>query len=221
MDTADLMEQIFLKSARGRRPEPLSLAVTRELTREDMLAARDEPPAAPPAQTLTKLRQSHHLLARLLASGVSPTEAGLATGYSPGRISVLKRDPAFQELLAYYGKQVEGVYLDLHAKLAGIGMDAVESLHEDLEEGNLGVKDKIALAELALDYGGVAPRATQGASAPPSAGVTINLKVVTPPNAGVPPAPLQRPLEGQVIEVLPTVPPEPEPSETMPRRAGG
>lgn len=206
MDTGELLEQIYLKSARGRQAAPLSMVVLRELTLEDMALAAAEPPKGSKTPLLKKMRQSHHLLARMLAQGTPQTEASLATGYSVSRISILKNDPAFQDLAAYYSAQVKETYLDVHAKLASVGMDAVESLHEDLENGDLTVKDKLALAELALDRSGTVaqPGSRGGPSGPPAPGVTINLKVVASPTKDLPAAPLQRPLlEGDIVEVLP------------------
>lgn len=51
---------------------------------------------------LQKIRDSHHVVARLLASGLSTSEAAARVGYTATRISVLRSDPAFEDLVAKY-----------------------------------------------------------------------------------------------------------------------
>ena len=51
---------------------------------------------------VTKLRDSHHFVARYLAWGMRYDEIARRTGYSYSRIAILARDPALQELVAKY-----------------------------------------------------------------------------------------------------------------------
>ena len=55
-----------------------------------------------PAVTLQTLRDSHHRIARAVATGLRNDEIALACGISQNRVSVLKKDPAFNELVAHY-----------------------------------------------------------------------------------------------------------------------
>lgn len=73
----------------------------RELSHQDI--ATLEHGRAPAAKGL---RDSHHRLARMIALGLRNEELLEASGYSNGRISVLKADPAFQDLIAHYRMMV-------------------------------------------------------------------------------------------------------------------
>lgn len=55
-------------------------------------------------------------------------EASLVTGYSPSRISILKADPQFQQLMAYYADigASEEVVADLRKRMHNLGADALE-----------------------------------------------------------------------------------------------
>ena len=57
--------------------------------------------------SLCKLHHRHHHLAQLLADGSKGVEASRLTGYSEARISVLRKDPLFAELLASYEEQAQ------------------------------------------------------------------------------------------------------------------
>lgn len=51
---------------------------------------------------IAKLSDTHHIIARLIVSGLTLTEIAAETGYSITRISILKQAPAMQELIARY-----------------------------------------------------------------------------------------------------------------------
>ena len=51
---------------------------------------------------LKKLRDSHHVIARLIVSGLSNREVAQRAGYSETRVSIIKQSPAMQELIARY-----------------------------------------------------------------------------------------------------------------------
>lgn len=119
----------------GRRAAPISMNVVRELTLEDLLTA-----APPDAKQLAvkALRQSHHQLAKILSQGISNTEASIITGYNPERISMLKSDPSFKELLAYYTAMEKEQYItaraDMAERLKSFGFDTIEELQKRLDE---------------------------------------------------------------------------------------
>lgn len=120
--------------ARGKRAVPLRHTYTRDLNEADVLILIENPHRDVTTPSLLKIRTKHHQLARLLAEGVKQAEAALITGYSPTRISILKNDPAFCELIAYYSAMTEQVYLNVHERLAGVGTMALDELQERLEE---------------------------------------------------------------------------------------
>jgi hypothetical protein len=53
--------------------------------------------------TVSKMRDSHHVIARLIASGLTISETAARAGYSATRVGVLVNgNPAMQELIAKY-----------------------------------------------------------------------------------------------------------------------
>lgn len=115
----------------GRAPKPLRSEYTRDLTLADLsmpAVSTQKPPS------LVKLRDTHHSLARTLATGMSEHEASLVTGYSASRISILKADPQFQELLEFYRETSTEVVADFRKRMVDVGLDALSALQERLDE---------------------------------------------------------------------------------------
>lgn len=110
--------------------------ILRALDEADM-ASLDRPPVSktPP---LKKLRESHHILARCVALGGSLAEISRLTGYSQSRISILKGDPAFAELVSFYHKKEEEyrdeVQRDHYARMCALHGDIAEEIHDRVLE---------------------------------------------------------------------------------------
>lgn len=122
----------------GRRAAPLNFALDRELTVDDLLAAQRSE-VTQEYKPVKALRQRHHMLARVLSQGVKDEEAGAITGYDPNYVTQLRLyDPAFINLLAYYKEMEKEQYgvarADMHERLASLGFDSIELLHERIEE---------------------------------------------------------------------------------------
>ena len=152
---AGLLEEISLGSARGgKRAElPVEIELVRELTLDDLPAIQAPPPVAASLPVVKALRASHHRLAELLAKGqLEQAEISQITGYSQSYISNIKRDPAFAELTAYYASQKETIFADAMSKLAVLGIDAVEALHEKLgdPEAEWSKRELMELVEMAV-----------------------------------------------------------------------
>lgn len=81
-----------------RNPATPRITSVRALTRADLIHLQ-QPSTRP---RLQKLRDSHHVVARLLASGMGVAETAAASGYAANRVSILRSDPAFVELIAKY-----------------------------------------------------------------------------------------------------------------------
>lgn len=81
----------------GRPPAEPEIFETRALRPGE---AEATPRGRVPA--IKAIRDSHHMLARLLVLGIPVSEVAARCGYSISRVSVLKADPAFAELMAYY-----------------------------------------------------------------------------------------------------------------------
>lgn len=115
----------------GRQAAPLVAEIVRELTPAD-LAIPATVTQTPPA--IKKIRDSHHGVARLLALGHKEAQISAITGYSLSRISILKADPQFKELVDFYRSQETEITRDFKLRMESLGMDALEELRERLEE---------------------------------------------------------------------------------------
>ena len=80
-------------------------------------------------------------------------------GYDPSRVSILKSDPAFTELVAFYRKGQEEQYYGIHEKLAGVAGDALDELQERLEEKpkDFSVGQLMDLSKMGADRTGHGP----------------------------------------------------------------
>jgi hypothetical protein len=111
----------------------LGAEIVRELDMNDLELYRSTPVGST-TPNIKNIRHTHHRLAQLLASGLKEIDCAAATGYSQSRISILKNDPAFSELLSHYSQTQQAAYQGMVEKLAAVGHDAIEELHERLIE---------------------------------------------------------------------------------------
>lgn len=144
----------------GRAASPPSAELLRPLAEADLVLLSQEKGSKPPP--LKRIRDRHHALARLLASGKSEGECAAILGYDISRVSILKGDPAFAELLHFYRTNVEAEYLSLHEQLAGVSADALILLREKLEEEGekLSVAQLLEITRLGADRTGHGPSQT-------------------------------------------------------------
>jgi hypothetical protein len=143
-NAAKLAHTLLIDAPKVLRKEPFAWAIVRDLNEADMEVLQNPPKTGIKAPSLQRIRNTHHMLARLLAEGKKPTDISMITGFSPGRISSLQSDPMFVELMAYYSAQVESQYLDVHARLADLGVTSLEELRERIEE----TPEKFSVREL-------------------------------------------------------------------------
>ena len=131
----------------------------RALTRADLAMLSEKRPT----QTLASLRDTHHRIARAVAAGLRNEEIAALCGTSLNRISILKKDPAFAELVAHYRAVVTVEYI--HAAdpvieyLATNALKAQAMLSDKLDEfaekgEYLPTRDLLGIAELGLDRTG-------------------------------------------------------------------
>lgn len=159
MSLDSLFEDLIPPPSRGRRASECSIQKTRDLNESDIELLWKGGAVPTSVNQLLKLRTSHHMLARLLAEGKREGECSLITGYTPSRISVLKQDPSFIELMAYYKDQVAEVYVDVHSRLAVLGLSSMEELADRLEENPDQFKNRelMDLVQLTMDRSGNGP----------------------------------------------------------------
>lgn len=93
---------------RGRLAEDPQILAVRPLVREDLACLRQKR-VVPRTKSF---RDAHHRLARLISSGIKDYEVLRITGYSAGRLAVLKADPAFQELISQYREKITGAFVN-------------------------------------------------------------------------------------------------------------
>lgn len=103
---------------------------------EDHLAAGSPALNVPSSsiQQVQTLRFTHHRIAQLLAAGMPDIQVAALCSTTASRISILKTNPAFQELLAYYAENVEEAWADFVTTAAAMSMDMLHRLQELLDE---------------------------------------------------------------------------------------
>ena len=125
---------------------------------------------------LVRIRERHHALARLLATGgCSMAEASIITGYDVSRISILKQDPTFKELVLFYQNEVNAEYKTMQAQLAGLGSDALDELRKRVEED----PDKIAFTTLLDVVVKIADRTGNGPSSTTKSEVNVTIDLAS------------------------------------------
>ena len=147
------------ETTNGKLLSPLELEVLGAIDVNDLVDRAAAPLPSSEAPSLAKLRQIHHEIARLLASGLSEADVAASTGYSLSRISILKSDPSFKELLAYYAARSEEVFIDVRKRLAMLGTDAVAELQDrlDFKSDSLTNTQLIEITKATLDRAGFNP----------------------------------------------------------------
>ncbi len=157
---------------RGRAPKPVTASVLRELDATDLACLATEKGST--ASPLKRISERHHALARNLASGMPEGEAAIVCGYDLSRVSILKADPTFQELLAFYRKDVQEAYRGMHDRLFGVAMDALDELATRLEEKpeDLSIGQLIEVTKMGSDRTGFGPQSQQ-------TNVNVNVDIAT------------------------------------------
>lgn len=203
MSATEVLDAIAIQASGRKRQRGDGVAFVRELNKADLEILQNPPPKGMVASPVATMRHKHHLLARLVAEGRNDVETGFITGYTPLRISILKNDPAFQELIAHYASNVESIYLDLHQRCADLGLSAVEELQERIEvqPKTFTNRELLDIGEKMLDRSGKVAT-PQGRGPGP---VAISVSFVQAPHQS--PAPVDRSVDGmeggETIETLP------------------
>ena len=143
----------------GRAPN-LSATVMRPLVQADLALLAEEKGSKPSA--IKRLSDRHHALARNLAAGMGESEAAIIVGLTLSRVSILKNDPAFTELLEFYRADVTRVYRDMHEKLHGVATTALNILEERLEDepDSVSIPQLLEITKMGADRSGHGPQTT-------------------------------------------------------------
>lgn len=119
--------------------------------------------------TPMKLRNSHHMIARLAAAGLSNIDIGTRVGYTRERVGQLLASPAMEELIARYRDKIDEKFLnnvDTYMELATANMVAAERHIADRidaldEEGELmPLREAVLVSRDAADRFGYGKRQT-------------------------------------------------------------
>jgi len=137
---------------------PPEITNIREVTRADLshLTVKREP------KTIQSLRDNHHRIARAVASGMSNVDIAAACGISVNRVSMLKADPSFEELVAHYRGIVTAEWAQQDTVIEFLRSNALKAqamlsdkLDDAAEKGEfLPTRDLLGIAELGLDRTG-------------------------------------------------------------------
>jgi hypothetical protein len=155
----ELEGEIF--RTRGRAALPLTPVIVRELQSSDLALLGAEKGSQAPA--IKRISDRHHGLARNLAAGMSEGEAAVICGLSISRVSILKADPTFKELLEFYRADVTKEYLGLHERLANVAGTALDELQTRLEDEpeKITVNQLLATVAMGADRTGFGPQSSQ------------------------------------------------------------
>lgn len=131
---------------RGRAPKPPArVALVGPLTEADLGAL--SAPRDSKAPTVARLKDSHHRLARCLASGMTPGAAAGQTGYSISSVSRLQQDPSFIDLIAVYRRASAETFAEYSDVAMGNLIKGERLIEEALEA--VGERDEpLSLGEL-------------------------------------------------------------------------
>lgn len=162
---------------RSAAPKPWAITDVVELTREDMvlLASGDAP--TDPKAPLARISAAHHYLAKFVAQGKGNVEISNITGYTPARISTLRKDPSFIDLVAHYEAEIVATSPDITARVTHLALGAAEILQErlDTDPDSFSKKELRELMAASLDRVGHGPTSKQVVQVNDPANVIRNL----------------------------------------------
>lgn len=151
----------------GRPGAKREIGPVRELTEADI--ATLVPGARPRLPAAARFRDSHHMVARLFATGLKAKAVAAHTGYSLGRVITLSNDPAFQDLITTYREQVDEAFresVDGFAEMALSNMAKAERMigdkldKADADEETLPTRDLVSIVSDRADRFGYGKRQT-------------------------------------------------------------
>lgn len=137
---------------------PLKADILRNVTSEDLMTLATKPKGST-TPALKKIRSVHHTVARLLASGMKAVQVSAAVGMCNSRISILKNDPAFGELLEFYKTSEADAFVDVRSKMISLGSDAAAEIHDRIldDPDSINTKTLVDVMTATLDRGGHSP----------------------------------------------------------------
>lgn len=124
----------------------------RELTIDDLEALEAARTGRGQRVTSIKtLRTRHHEIARYMSLGMSSTQIAAIFNMSTSTLSLLKHNPAFQDLLAYYQSKRDEQFEAIGGRLHSIALDAVDRLDEMVNHPDAAPDFVLSAAKTVLD----------------------------------------------------------------------
>ena len=153
---------------RQRLPQERRILSTRELTKDDLLRLRERREAT----AVKKIKDSHHFIARLFASGLSIPEVARRTGRTTETIRRVRQSPAFDQLVAEYREIVTAEWaetIDDYYEIVTANMvrselmitDRLQEQEEDPDAKPIPLRDLMAISRDAADRFGYGKHTTQ------------------------------------------------------------
>jgi hypothetical protein len=173
-------QNLSLIPRRGLSAQNITLTLLGELTQADLARLPLKPKTSPP--TLQKARAIHHKQAQLIAQGFSLAEIAAQVGSTESRLSLLKSDPTFAQLIAFYANQQDIINYEAHARVQETLVDVLELSTNEIQERlsdetvrkKIPIRELRQLAEFAGDRSIAPPKATQQGSISPPQKITLN-----------------------------------------------
>lgn len=109
-------------------------------------------------RSLKRIKERHHSVARLIASGVSQTLVAQFSGYDEQYLSVLLNNPAMTELITLYRIEYGKSSEIIAEKLRSVGTQALERIEERIP--SMDDNALVQTAKLGLDRSGHGPTST-------------------------------------------------------------
>lgn len=110
---------------------------------------------------LKKIREKHHSVARMVASGLTQRMISQLCGYTESYLSILLNNPAMQELVEMYRIQQGAGSQIIAERLRTVGLKALEKLETAIEGGKMSNQELLSASKLGLDRSGHGPQSTQ------------------------------------------------------------
>lgn len=175
--------------------EPTVVISVSELSEADLVAFAEAPSPKHEQKPLDRLRQRHHTLARLIATGgLTDGQACVIAGFSQARLSIIKNDPSFKELVRFYEDEHAREMRSFSAQLAGVGIEALEEIQTRLEESPEAISTQTLLdiVTKVADRTGHGPSTTSKQEVNVTVGLADRLKAAR-----------QKAMEASLIDVTP------------------
>jgi DNA-binding CsgD family transcriptional regulator len=122
---------------RNTRGNPYSILAIRPLKESDLPALREK---SAPLARLQTLRDSHHQVARLMATGLNNTQIATTLGHSLAALVRYRRDPSMQELVAHYRALVTEEWLEGVDHISSMSVSAIakglRTIHDHFDDAD-------------------------------------------------------------------------------------